>query len=400
MRSSSSILAIMFVALGPTACGSCDDKPNTTGGADAGSAAMTTDASASVTGSASAGLARRGMGMRGAPGPVGMFVHTARSLELKDEQKAKLDAAEKSLKGDDASSRDEMKALHSDLASSVKAGKIDQAKIDADLAALEKAAKDRGDKEAAALNDIYAALEPAQRTQVVAKVRERTERREKQVGERTAKMAERADGGADGGAGGRGDRNEFSAQKRLERLTRDLDLDPEQKKKAEAIAKDDPKAPTPETARAEAKKRGEALLAAFEKEGFDAKKLDAPDTKRARQGAEQEVKLVSALLPILKPEQREKLAARMEKQAQGGGPGGPGGMGGPHGGMAGGGPEGRGGRFGSHRRTLGRHGGGALGPDYDWFDDDEEEEMAGGGGGGGGGALSGAPGASGSAPAK
>src|SRR5687768_1075823 len=120
---SSTLLAIVFAALGPTACGSCDDKP-TTGGTDSGSAALTTDAapSASAAGSASAGLGRRGM-MRGAPGPVGMLVHTAKALELKDEQKTKLDAAEKSMKGDDASSRDEMKSFHTNLAASVKAGK-------------------------------------------------------------------------------------------------------------------------------------------------------------------------------------------------------------------------------------------------------------------------------------
>src|SRR5262245_34130801 len=134
---SSTLLAILFATLGPTACGSCDDKP-TTGGTDSGSAALTTDAapSASAASSASAGLGRRGMAMRGAPGPVGMLVHSAKSLTLKDEQKAKLDAAEKSMKGDDASSRDEMKSFHTNLAAGVKAGKIDQAKIDADLAAL------------------------------------------------------------------------------------------------------------------------------------------------------------------------------------------------------------------------------------------------------------------------
>jgi Spy/CpxP family protein refolding chaperone len=402
MRSSRSILAILFAALGPTACGSCDDKP-TTGATDAGSAALTTDAAPTASASASAGMGRRGMAMRGAPGPVGMLVHTAKGLELKDEQKTKLDAAEKSLKGDEASSRDEMKALHTDLAASVKAGKLDQAKIDADLAAIEKAAKDRNDKEAAALNDIYAALEPAQRVDVAKKVRERTEAREKKDSERRAKMAERDKERGDGGAdGGRGDRNEFSAQRRVERLVRDLDLDAEQQKKAQALAKDDPKAPTLETARADAKKRGEALLAAFEKDGFDAKKLEAPDTKRARQGAEQEVKLVSSLLPILKPEQREKLAARMEKQAQGGGawggPGGRGGPGGPHGGMAG--MAGMGGP-GGHRRTLNKHQ--TFGPDYDWFDDDEEEEMGAGGAGGSAAAAvsaSAAPAASASAPAK
>src|SRR5262245_13715367 len=144
MRSSLSlpVLAVVLTAFGPTACSSCDDKPKDTG-AEAGSAALTTDAapSASAAGSASSGPGRRGMRDRGAGGPGGMLAHSARSLELKDEQKAKLEAAEKSLQGDDASSRDEMKAFHTDLAAGVKAGKIDQAKIDADLAALEKAAK-------------------------------------------------------------------------------------------------------------------------------------------------------------------------------------------------------------------------------------------------------------------
>src|SRR5690606_35611940 len=100
--------------------------------------------------------------------------------------------------------------------------------------------------------------------------------RDEHMSARMAKMAERADGGADGGPPRM---HEFSAQKRIERLTRDLDPDAEQEKKVEALAKDDPKAPpmSMEAARAEAKKHGEALLAAFEKDGFDAKKLDAPD---------------------------------------------------------------------------------------------------------------------------
>ena len=78
---SSTLLAIMFAALGPTACGSCDDKPKDTG-TDASSAAVTTDAAAA--GSASAGASRRQM-MRAAPGPVGMIAHTAR-CEFKNSQ--------------------------------------------------------------------------------------------------------------------------------------------------------------------------------------------------------------------------------------------------------------------------------------------------------------------------
>ena len=61
-------------------------------------------------------LGKRGIRERGGAGPVGMLTHAARSLELTDEQKTKLDAAEKSLRGDDSSTRDEMKTLHTDLA--------------------------------------------------------------------------------------------------------------------------------------------------------------------------------------------------------------------------------------------------------------------------------------------
>jgi Spy/CpxP family protein refolding chaperone len=61
------------------------------------------------------------------------------------------------------------------------------------------------------------------------------------------------------------------------------------------------------------KKRTETLLAAFEKDGFDAKKADAFDVKKSRVALEEETKLLQQILPILKPEQREKLAAKMEK---------------------------------------------------------------------------------------
>ncbi len=300
-------------AFGPVACGSCS-KPDGATAADSGGGATTaaaTDASPSTSGSA----ARRSMPFRGGGGPAGMILAAARSLDLKEDQKAKLDKAEQALRGDEASARDEMKALHTTLVAGIRAGKLDQAKIDADLAALDKAANDRKEKEATALNDIYAALEPAQRTEIVTKLRERQASQERRM---AARMGARADGGApDGGA-----RGAMNGAKRIERLTRDLDLDAEQQKKAQAIApKDEAKAPPPAEARAEAKKHMDALLAAFEKDGFDAKKLEIADQKRAKAAASEEVKLIAGLLPILKPEQREKLAVRMEKQP---GPGGPG----------------------------------------------------------------------------
>ena len=119
------------------------------------------------------------------------------------------------------------------------------------------------------------------------------------------------------GAGGwprwTGARAAGPASASFDRLTRGLDLDADQQKKVDAIiAKEDAaKAGRPDPA--EMKKNVEAMLAAFEKDTFDAKKLDTFDVKKARAPMEQEAKLLAQLVPLLKPEQREKLAAKMEK---------------------------------------------------------------------------------------
>jgi GTPase involved in cell partitioning and DNA repair len=93
---------------------------------------------------------------------------------------------------------------------------------------------------------------------------------------------------------------------------RGIELDAEQQKKVDALApKDDGKGGKPDMT--EMKKRVEALLGAFEKDPFDAKKVDAFDVKKMRAPMEEETKLLGQLLPILKPEQRERLAEKMEK---------------------------------------------------------------------------------------
>src|SRR5687767_11394013 len=98
-------------------------------------------------------------------------------------------------------------------------------------------------------------------------------------------------------------------------MTKELDLDAEQQKKVEAAL---PKAGkgAPE-AREDAKKRLDAVLTAFEKDGFDAKKLAAPDPKHARAPLEQEAQFITAIVPVLKPEQREKLATTMTRGGKG-----------------------------------------------------------------------------------
>jgi Spy/CpxP family protein refolding chaperone len=291
---------------------SCKDKPAE---APSDSAAATPPVASSVAPAASAPAPvasapaapedhRRG----GHGGPGAMLFQAARSLELKDDQKAKIDAAEKSAhEGTGEASRDAMrnaaKELHADLIAGIKAGKIDNAKLEPRYAAIQKVAAAAHDKEAEALNALHGALDATQRKALVADVRAKQAAREER---RQQHKNKDADGGAGGGGRGRG------GKRSLDRLTRGLDLDAEQQKKVDALtAKDDGKSGRPDPE--EMKKKVDALLTAFEKDTFDAKKVDAFDAKKARGPMDQETKTLAQLLPILKPEQREKLAAKMEK---------------------------------------------------------------------------------------
>jgi len=321
---------------------SCKDKP-AENGVDA--AAMTPPVASSVMPASSmptpatsaSGAHHQGENRGGHGGPGAMLFRAASALDLKPEQKAKVEAAQKSAHsggGGDAGdgSRDAMreasKALHADLIAGVKAGKIDTAKLEPDYAAIEKVTAGMHQKEADALTALHAALDPAQRKAVTASVRAKAEEWEdkrEDMGERKNEhVANVVDaGGSDAGFAIGG------TKRSLDRLTRGLELDAEQQKKLDAIAtkEDTNKANRPDPD--EMKKRIEALLVAFEKDTFDAKKLDMFDAKKARGPMEHETKLLVQILPILKPEQREKLAAKMEKgpspHGRRGGPGGPGG---------------------------------------------------------------------------
>jgi len=233
-------------------------------------------------------------GRRGG-GLVGTMFRAAHDLELKDAQKATIEKLGADLHGAGAGQPSEMKEYHTALVAQVRAGKIETAKLDPLQAAAEKSMKARREKEAEALNGLYAALEPAQRKALVAAVR--------------AKQAAHKPDPA---------KAEAHAKERLAHLTKQLDLDAAQQKKVEPLlAKEAPPAAMQE----EMKKHADAVLGAFEGEGFDAKKLE-PKTPPGAGGMAAHVQFYVALLPILKPEQREKLAAGMDKP-RGGEAGGP-----------------------------------------------------------------------------
>lgn len=333
-----SLLALAALCVAPLACDKSSENPASTAPSASTKAPITASAtaSASASSSATAEAPKPKHRFRG-NGTMAMFFRAAQAAKLKDEQKSKLEGISKDLHEGQGPS-EEMKTLNTDIAAGIKAGKLDAAKLEADQTAVEKVMKARLDKEAEALNALYATLDAEQRKAVVADIREKMKKR----AEKMEKWKEKAEGkgpdgkgpegkgpggpggpgmkgpggpGMKGGPGGFGGPGMWG----LAHLTKSLDLDADQQKKVEAILpKPDPKMAEHMDAM---KKNMDALLDAFEKDGFDAKKLAPYDGKAAKpdHGA-MDMKFLTALLPILKVEQRDKLADRMTKH------------GGPHGG--------------------------------------------------------------------
>jgi Spy/CpxP family protein refolding chaperone len=304
-----SSLAVLTVAAGLAA--SCKDKPADTAPVPAATDAAVAlpTASAPLTAMADGGGDGGGRGDHEGPrdarsGPGSMLFQAARSLELSADQKAKVAAAETTAQSGGETSRDAMKTagkdLHTDLIAGVRAGKIDTTKLEPRYAAIEKAIGESQAKEADGLNALHAALDATQRKAVTANVRAKQAMREEKMAHR-----EGGDAGADGG------KPMWSSKRSVDRLVRGLDLDADQQKKVDAVVAKEDAAKHPDPA--EMKKNLDAMLTAFEKDTFDAKKLDLFDSKKMRGPMEQETKLLGQIVPILKPEQREKLAAKMEK---------------------------------------------------------------------------------------
>jgi Spy/CpxP family protein refolding chaperone len=316
----------------------CDNKGSggdTTNAATSASASASAAPQASVPPVASASATPEMHHARMHGGPGSMLFRAASDLpDLKDAQKTTLDKIHDSLK--DSGPKTEFKDFQAELITETKAGKIEQAKLDPKMKAIETAMQTNLDKEADALNQLHDALEPAQRKELTTAVRAKRT----QMEERFNKMRD----GMNPSAAGTPPKPEEMAQKRVDRLTKDLDLDATQQKTILDLAtKQAPKPGNPMAMRDDWKKSTDALVDAFEKDTFDAKKLDlySGANKKGHMGLQHEVDFLAQVVPILKPEQRDKMAARLEKPMMGMGHGGPGGPGGGPGGPGGEGREGR-----------------------------------------------------------
>jgi Spy/CpxP family protein refolding chaperone len=254
--------------------------------------------------------AHQGFGPHG--GPVTAFLHAAHGLTLTASQQGSLDTLEATLRADDDAIHTAMKAFHADLSAGVKAGALDTTKLGTESAAVDRAMADHRAKEAAALVSLHTLLDPTQRTALVTAVRAKQAEHEARMESWKAK-------------------DEGSAQdwqkKRLDKLTVDLALDAVQQQQVAAIlaqAKDPSHAAGRESHRDEMRQHNEALLTAFAGDTFDTSQAE-PRVQPGKTGHQpmtgHMVSFVSQILPILHPDQRDKLASSMESRSRG--PGGP-----------------------------------------------------------------------------
>jgi hypothetical protein len=309
MKLGASVWVALPLALAALACdkGSGDSaSPPASASAPAASNAPATSGAASVSPSASASASAAAFAAKGMSrhhvGVAGVLLRGAYDFNLTDSQRSALDKAEDQLYADTTSSPwTAMKTFQMDLVAGIRATKLDNAKLQTDYAAIDKAVEAGQAREADALNALHATLEPTQRQALADQVKAKRAAHEK--GPMTA-----PDGGAIDWT-----------KNRLARLTAELALDDTQQKAVAALmAKDTTMTPAAMQAKREAgQKRVDALLTEFVKDPFDAKKLDLSQGggKTPHDSMERHATFTASLLTILHPDQREKLAVRTERTA-------------------------------------------------------------------------------------
>ncbi len=246
--------------------------------------------------------------LRHKSGVAATLLRAAHELTLEDPRKASVGQIERGLltePGDGGTGP--MGPFFTDLANGIHAGKLDKAKLAADYAAIDKDTAAMRAKEIAAIGALHDLLSAAERQSITTALRTRRAAHERR---RAARAADA--GGLDW------------AKVRLERLTRDLSLDVDggqQDKVASVVnaaAKTDPQ--NPEVAaglREESRTRFDAILTAFEADALDAGALplSATSGKSFHEGAERIASFYEQLVPMLKPDQRDKLGQQLVRFA-------------------------------------------------------------------------------------
>jgi Spy/CpxP family protein refolding chaperone len=255
-------------------------------------------------------------------------------LELSDAQETAIKGALEKLR-EDAGEHPRDAAWHAALAEGVRAGSIDKAAVEAKLAKMEGGFEEHRARMAEALTTLHATLTKEQRRALVdavaAKMEEKGARGPKgdMDGEGRHGKGEKGDGERDGRRGkgekgGWGDHGMKGGP--LGHMLRDLNLTEEQRSKIDKALE----ASRPSEGDMEEKKEAfeamraekKAKLEGFAADNFDAKAFLAGDFKKGhhknpKAHLDRMVTSLSAILPVLTPEQRTSLADKLEKGPMG-----------------------------------------------------------------------------------
>jgi Spy/CpxP family protein refolding chaperone len=221
------------------------------------------------------------------------------TLGISPEQKSAVEKARAELRTSMEPARAAEQSLHAQLADGIAVGNIDQAKVDAALSQLTSAAAGVHDATIAALNELHAALTPAQRSALVDKVEAHWEVWQKANAdeERSATGQPRREG-------------------HLARLAGELGLTQEQIDKIHATLAGGgkPQRLDPQEIASHLHAFGEA----FRSDAFDAKALTtagSADAHLAGAGAARMARFYEAVTPALTADQRAKLADILREHA-------------------------------------------------------------------------------------
>ncbi len=297
-----------------------------------------------VQGSAQAAAeGRHGFGRHGRPGgPDFLLVAALHELDLSDAQKTTIEGALEKAKPAPREQGPDKSAMFTALAEGVRAGKIDAAAVQAKAGADDKGRDAHHAAVTDAVKTLHDTLTKDQRKALVAAVEKRMEEHgpKGDRGEHGPKgdRGEHGPKGDRGEHGPKGDRGPGGPMRGgpLGHMLHDLDLSDAQRTDIhKALEAQRPAAPDAEAMKNQheaMRATMKARLEAFVEDSFDAASFAKPPAGPDQgpggpmgpaQHVERLVKELSAVLPILQPAQREKLAALLEKGPPAGGRMGP-----------------------------------------------------------------------------
>jgi Spy/CpxP family protein refolding chaperone len=236
-------------------------------------------------------------------------LRAARSTDLTESATAGIDLLERQLRAgvDGVDARREYEAFHVDLVASVRAGRLDTARLHADEAAFERAEFALRERQIGAIRQLHDVLNPVQRQRTADAIRASM----RSSYEHLPPLSPAA---GDGGAPDR-------AARRLQQMRVQLGLDDEQGRQLGLLLS---RRDAPPHAAAEgregsggaAKRQMDSLLLEFEKDEFVPRDVDlSPVGRNPMNSMAKEVTFIEQLLNILSSDQTVKLADLMEKES-------------------------------------------------------------------------------------